>query len=110
MVIKMANKITFIPNPNYLKNLELSLQPKLNQAAEVVKEQAISEVPVDTGVLRDSIQKWFEAGTSLKAYIVAYAPYAWFVEKGTRKMAPNPFLRRALQNSQDAIRSIFKCR
>lgn len=53
-------------------------------------------VPVDTGFLRDSIlvnRLEEAAGWSIEVK----APYASFVEYGTRKMRPQPFLRPAIR-------------
>lgn len=61
-------------------------------AAEIA-DDARRLCPVDTGVLRSSIDWVWEGGAAL---IVADAPYAGYVELGTSKMAAQPFLRPAL--------------
>lgn len=63
----------------------------IRKTAQDVKATAQSMAPVDTGALRNSITVSMGL-TSLEAVIsptVAYAPY---VEHGTSRMAPQPFM------------------
>lgn len=79
----------------------------LRLAAREVYIDAKTKVPVRTGRLRDSItliaespfQYIVKAGSDTKtgAY---YAPY---VEFGTRKMAPRPFMRPAAEKARDYV-------
>lgn len=62
---------------------------------------AKSLVPVDTGRLKDSIEVSTTRGV---ARMVASAPYAGFVEFGTVRMAPQPYMRPAVA----AIRGRFQ--
>lgn len=59
-------------------------------------------VPVRSGFLRDSIfSDVVESDLSLT--LAATAPYASYVEFGTQRMAAEPYLRPALDASQDRI-------
>jgi HK97 gp10 family phage protein len=63
--------------------------------ARTVEQEALLRVPVDTGRLMRSIAVDV-AGSVLTAR--AGAPYASFVEQGTRYMKPQPFLRPAVES------------
>ena len=52
-------------------------------------------VPVRTGYLRNSIAASVQF--PMRLYVVAKAPYATYVEFGTRYMAPQPFMYPALK-------------
>lgn len=76
---------------------------------QIVKQQC----PVDTGRLRDSLKITAEDKTSRPApgrkgalsvqnnycFITTDVHYAWFLEFGTSKMAPHPFMRPAFDVS-----------
>lgn len=64
------------------------------RAAQVVYDAAMVEVPVETGALRDS-QEIVQNGPADYA-VVADKDYALPVHWGTRYMAANPWLARAL--------------
>lgn len=66
-----------------------------------VQRRAKQIAPVDTGRLRSSVE--YEAGRDsrgLVARIGTDVTYAVYLEFGTRRMAPRPFLRPALQAAQ----------
>ena len=69
---------------------------KIEKAANTVKEQAQSRVPVDTGALKSSIvvQKVKE----LFWRVQSDKQYAKYVEYGTSKRSPHPFFRPALKS------------
>ena len=70
------------------------------KVAESAKEHATGRPgpEVRTGHLRDSITwRLRKDDTGLYADVEAEAEYALFVEEGTRKMRPYPFLRPALE-------------
>ncbi|HYG66098.1 MAG TPA: HK97-gp10 family putative phage morphogenesis protein [Anaeromyxobacteraceae bacterium] len=69
--------------------------------AEAVAREAKALAPVDTGRLRASIEALREGRTS--AVVVARAPYAAFVEYGTRRMAAQPFMRPAAQRARAEV-------
>jgi len=66
-------------------------------AASEMERIAVELVPVDTGNLKGSITSWTD---EFSAYVGAgftkAVSYAKFVEYGTAKMRPQPFLRPAL--------------
>jgi HK97 gp10 family phage protein len=73
-------------------------EPLGDQIAGEIAADAKRSAPIRTGVLRGSIysERLPNGGTRLNWRIGATAAYAIFVEKGTRKMAAQPFLRPAL--------------
>ena len=68
--------------------------------AQTVCDGAKSLCPVDTGTLRDSISM---SASGSSAVVSANTDYAAYVEFGTSKMAPQPYLVPALVSSADAI-------
>ena len=81
----------------------------MDDAAETGLNVATRLVPVDTGVLHDSIK--FRATTNhgwaflLKAE--ASADYATFVEEGTSRMPPRPFLQPGVEAAADQIEDLI---
>src|SRR2546427_12691763 len=80
----------------------------LHDGARRVAERAREIVPVRTGRLRDSII--VEGGIEVdvdEAFqpiaVVATAPYASFVEDGTAKVTPRPFLEQALEEIEPEV-------
>lgn len=80
-------------------------------ARKVSDPNASYGVPVKTGNLKDAIKKKVEekfthiVGT---VYVdQAQAPYAKFLEFGTSKAAPRPFMRQARKISEDAVNKII---
>lgn len=63
----------------------------VRKAAFDTEADAKRLAPVDTGMLRSSITTHV-AGDGLTAGVVATASYAPFVEGGTSRMAPQPFM------------------
>lgn len=77
------------------------LSDGLAEAAESLRREARSAAPVRSGKLRDSIAV---AGDALPGFAVtARAPYARFVEFGTRKVPARPFLMPALLRLRRAL-------
>lgn len=83
--------------------LENDMENIILSAGERVKSSAQSLCPVDTGRLRDSIEVSAEGN---RAVISANTDYAAYVEFGTSKMPPKPFLVPALIENADAIGEI----
>lgn len=67
--------------------------------------QAKIYCPVDTGRLRNSISHATEEDGMVIGTNVEYAPY---VELGTSRMDPQPFLAPAIENNMDTYESIMK--
>jgi HK97 gp10 family phage protein len=85
-----------------LKLIEDQAQKYLNDVAEDIKNEAKRIVPVDTGLLRDSIvvKDGIDKNEKLIGTDVRYAMY---VEFGTIKHGPQPYLRPALDRIIGAI-------
>src|SRR5947209_18661968 len=84
------------------------VQNILQSGAQRVAERAREIVPVRTGRLRDSIA--VEGGIEVDAdeafqpiAVVATAPYASFVEDGTSRMTPRPFLEPAMEEIEPEV-------
>lgn len=77
-----------------LSQLQKAKEAALTQCGQLAEAHARELCPVDTGRLRDSIHyEVTEEGMTL----AAYAPYAEYVELGTHRTAPQPFLRPAME-------------
>ncbi len=77
-----------------LSQLQRAKEEALTQCGQLAEAYARDLCPVDTGRLRDSIHyEVTEEGMSL----IADAPYAEYVELGTHRTAPQPFLRPAME-------------
>ena len=105
-----------------LSNLDVklskALDEALNEIAEKIRDDAKSFVPVDTGALRKSIR--IEKKGKLQVSIVAggggvinprtgrEVDYAGYVEFGTSRMNPQPYMQPALEKNRDEILRIVK--
>lgn len=68
-------------------------QAAIRKVATDIQATAQRLAPVDTGFLRSSIGVTYSgAGASFSAQIAATAEYAGFVEYGTSRTPPQPFL------------------
>ena len=85
-------------------NLRKAIANTLKEAAEVVKGEAISLVRMRSGKTRRSI----ESAVDIRGAMTAYVGTDWFVgrflEQGTKKMRAYPFLRPAVEKSENRIR------
>ena len=61
----------------------------LDQAADDLASRARALAPVETGELRNSIRA---SGAGMDRAVTAAADHAVYVEHGTRKMQPRPFM------------------
>lgn len=87
------------------RQIEVEMDRRLNSVADRAVELAKKLAPVDTGALRDSIQK---VNTEINNFrIIATVPYAQFVELGTRKMRARPFLAPAMFFARKALEQEF---
>jgi HK97 gp10 family phage protein len=70
----------------------------VRKAAFDVERFAKQNAPVDTGFMRSSIVTHITTNNwrVYAAEVIAEAEYAWWVEHGTTRMAPQPFMQPAL--------------
>ena len=87
--------------PEAEAELERIKHQLLGRLADSVASDAARFAPVRTGRLRASIEPGDVEGDSVKVW--ARAPYAGYVEQGTRHMAPQPYLRPALYRRREAL-------
>lgn len=103
------------------KMMKRVLTQAMREAANLIKDEAKMHCPVDTGALRDSIRTVARRGTPTRVvfnvvaggeftaskqekYGIKSPYYALFVERGTIKAPPHPFMRPAIeQGAQAAI-------
>lgn len=94
-----------------LGEIEKATAEQLARAAEIIGGMAESHAkeacPVDTGNLRNSITHATEDSghTVVIGSNVEYAPY---VELGTVKMSPRPYLRPAIENHIPEYQSVLQ--
>ena len=88
-----------------LKEYEQANERALTAAAIYVQGDAKLRCPVQTGRLRNSITYKVKRDEAIIGTVVEYSPY---IEFGTVKMKPKPYLRPALDENKNEIRSIFK--
>jgi HK97 gp10 family phage protein len=74
------------------------------RAAELVAEDAARRAPKRTGRLARSVVSRPRAGV---AQVAATAPYGMFVEYGTSRNPPRPFMRPALASKTAAVTAIY---
>lgn len=83
-----------VQSKNNLRRIESQLQKALSnavkKAAFSIEATAKANCPVDTGLLRNSIQTRIESPT--KASVGTPVEYSWYVEGGTRHQKGKPYL------------------
>lgn len=86
---KLISTLNQIP-----KELEGEVEGVLEVVAQTIESDAKQKAPIDTGKLRQSIkaQKVNSKTYEIRANATGLAPYAPFVEFGTRFMRAQPFL------------------
>lgn len=72
--------------------------------AKRIRDTARELVPFRTGRLHDSIRVVDAGSGGLGTDVVADAPYAGYVEFGTSRMAPQPYMRPAFRKHRAAYR------
>jgi len=100
------------------EKLKRALEEALEEIAEKIRDDAKSFAPVDTGSLRKSIR--VEREGELQFSVVAgdggvinprtgrEVDYAGYVEFGTSRMSPQPYMQPALEKNKDEILRIVK--
>lgn len=92
-------------NKELKANISNRLTKALTMAAIVAQESAIIKVPVDTGLLKNSLTYKVEDNSAYIGTNVFYAPY---VEFGTKYQRAQPFLAPAISENKDKIIQIIK--
>jgi HK97 gp10 family phage protein len=85
-----------------LARIQDQINAGLDEAGNEIVIYAQQIVPVRTGRLRSSITYTVADGQLI---IMATAPYALYVEFGTRKMRAEPYIRPAIDAYMDALTS-----
>jgi HK97 gp10 family phage protein len=85
-----------------LANIQDQINAGLDEAGNEIVIYAQQIVPVRTGRLRASITYTVADGQLI---IMATAPYALYVEFGTRKMRAQPYIRPSIDAYMDALTS-----
>lgn len=85
-------------------NIEPEGQAFLMDMAKAIYERANQLVPVRTGFLKSTINVLVEEGN---ISVMAWAFYAGFVEFGTSRMAPRPFMRPAVQEVANTLAGVL---
>lgn len=88
--------------PGYTATLPERVRMAVRTTAAAVETGAKRRAPVRTGALRNSILTHFERD-GLEALVGTALHYAPYVEFGTRRMAPRPYL----GPSAEAAREVF---
>lgn len=91
----------------FLDALPEQIEQALIAIGMMAETHAKEECPVDTGRLRNSITHDVDMSEQA-AYIGSNVEYAAFVELGTSKMAPRPYLRPAAENHSAEYKSIVE--
>lgn len=102
----MAIKVKITDNSDkFLNALPEQIEQALIAIGITAEGYAKRECPVDTGRLRNSIS---HARDDNAAYIGTNVEYAAYVELGTSRMKPRPYLRPAAENHADEYKEIVK--
>jgi len=103
---------------NLEEKLGKALAEALDKISEKIRDDAKGFAPVDTGALRKSIRT--EKKGKLQVSIIAggggvinpktgrEVDYAGYVEFGTSRMSPQPYMQPALEKNRDEILRIVK--
>lgn len=91
--------------PDVLKAMEQSIDSSLEVVGLVAEGYAKRLCPVDTGRLRNSISHTVRGST---AYIGTNVEYAAYVEMGTERTSPQPYLKPAVANHANEYRKIIE--
>jgi len=89
----------------WLTAYEAKKRVNLHKAGQVVEDMIPAFCPVKTGATKESRQHHVGEGVVQIGVTTEYAPY---LETGTSRMLPRPFLRPALQAARPVILKIFQ--
>lgn len=90
-------------------NVETYVDQKIMEASLIVERDAKDKAPVDTGRLRASITHRFKKVQNGNSYgeVGTNVEYAPWLEYGTSKMSPHPFLTPALEENKATIHNMI---
>jgi HK97 gp10 family phage protein len=89
--------------PELPREIRQAATSVINAHAQNVASLARALAPVRTGRLRASIA--VEVSGTGAVSVIADAPYAVYVELGTSRQSPQPFLRPAVENDRPGLMS-----
>jgi HK97 gp10 family phage protein len=105
----MADELTVTVNVKPLQRLGELLAVEVEKALETLSAETVkdaqSRAPVRTGFLRDSISGTV---TGPALVISVTAPYAGFVELGTRRMPARPFATPAVDQAKSKLPELLQ--
>lgn len=82
-----------------LADIDAKIEELKDDIGKEITDKAKQYVPVDTGELRDSINVQADDPVNKEIYIGSTVEYAIYIEMGTTKMSPQPYLRPALDET-----------
>ena len=88
-----------------IQSVENAKRGGLEAASLIVEGDAVLRAPVDTGNLRGSITH--KVVSDDEAQVGTNVDYAEYVERGTKNMAAQPYLRPALDNNKARIEKMI---
>ena len=99
-----------VDNTDEIKRIaKENMQTALELIAQQAETNAVYEITVlgavDTGNLRRNIEHGVDDDT---AYVGTNVEYGKYVEYGTSRMPPRPFLKQAVQNHQDEYKKLLE--
>ena len=105
----MAVELEFYTD-EVVKEYNTAIEQAMKEAVLIVEADAKRNAPVDTGRLRASITNEVRkiAGAVLEGRVGTNVDYAKYVELGTSRQDPQPYLRPALRNNFEQIVSIIQ--
>lgn len=85
-------------------DVKRSINVGITKSLMVLEREAKIQTPVDTWVLRNSYK---QEQSSLIGKLINFREYGIYVHEWTRFMVGNPFMQRAIDNSESTIEMIF---
>lgn len=95
--------------PKIVSALEAVPDTIADRVADAVVESAMQHVPVDTGALRTSIEKFGASGSDTRMVEAGQSlDYAAYVEYGTSRTRAQPFMHPAAEQGRVEMRRVAK--
>jgi HK97 gp10 family phage protein len=89
--------------------IETETDKAMLEACILVKAQAVRNAPVDTGLLKSSINYVVEKeGEKVEGIVGTAVEYAPYIEYGASGRTPKPYLEPALTENYNKIASLFE--